>query len=218
MTTVQGTSRACEAVASLDGSSSGAMTEMTSLPDPDTALAMSGDPGAELAALMVKNGTEQRQVAQTQRDTQENIEAQEDSAEVSAMRQKADDIRSAGWAEGATMMVQGASGMIAAGVEADAPMGDAGAQTRAEGAGVRAAGTMVAALGTVDGAAYRADAAGCDASAASHKAAADRAHTAADDAKDAKKGGDDLIAAALDFYKDYVSNQSSERGAALHRA
>jgi hypothetical protein len=217
MTTIQQTNHVSTAQVSLDDVSS-TTTSTPSLPDPDTALALSGDPGAELAALMVKNGAQQREVSEKARDVQESVEEQEDAAEVGAMRQKASDIMNAGWAEGATMMVQGASGLVAAGVDASAPLGDAGAGTRAGAAAVRAGGTMVASVGTVVGAGFHADAAGCDATASSHKASADRAHAAADDEKDAKKAGDDLIAAALDFYRDYVSSQSSERSATLHRS
>jgi len=214
MTTIQQTTRTTALVAAAEVEDEGASSTSSSpiLPNPNTALALSGDPGAELAALMVEAGTQQRQTAQAARETQERTAEQEDDAEVSAMRQKANDIESAGWAEGLGMAFEGGMGI------AGAAVGGAGASQRPIGAGLNAGGKVGDAVGLVAGGYAKADGATMDADAAAHKAAADRARAAGDDLKDARKSGDDLVSAALDFYREYTGAKSSERAAALHRS
>jgi len=220
MTTIQQTSRSTAPVATPEVEDEEPLTTSSSsvLPDPDNTLALSGDPGAELAALMVDAGSRQRETAQAARETQEKVEEQEDDAEVNAMRQKASDIETAGWAEGLGMAFEGAMGIAGAAVSARAAIGDPGASRRAVGAGLTAGGRLGSATGLVASAYPKADEATMDANAAAHKAASDRARTAGDDLKDARKSGDDLVSAALEFYREYTGAQASERGAALHRS
>lgn len=220
MTTIQQTSRTTAPVATAEVEDEQPLSTSSSsvLPDPNTTLALSGNPGAELAALMVKAGAAQRDTAQAARETQEKVEEQEDDAEVSAMRQKASDIQTAGWAEGLGMAFEGAMGVAGAAVTAGAATGDAGATRRADGAGIGAGGRVGSATGLIAAAYPKADEATMDANAAAHKAASDRARTAGDDLKDARKSGDDLVSAALDFYREYTGAKASERGAALHRS
>lgn len=220
MTTIQQTNSTTATVATgaVEDEGSLATSSSSILPDPITTLALSGDPGAELAALMVKSGEQQRETAQAARQTQEKVEEQEDDAEVSAMRQKANDIESAGWAEGLGMAVEGGMGVAGAAVDARAAEGAAGATQRADGAALTAGGKVGNAVGVVAGAYPKADETTMDANAAAHKAAADRARAAGDDLKDARKAGDDLVSAALDFYREYTGAKASERGAALHRS
>ncbi len=221
MTTIQNTSSSAAGAvrAALDPAPSTPAASDTTLPDPDTALALSGDPAAELAALMVKNGNNARKIEQSARDMQEQIAEREDDAEVDAMRRKASDTLNAGWAEGAGMMAQGACELGAATAEADSALpGSKGAQARATGTGWNAGGEMTNAAGTVVAAGYRASAANDDADAEAHRASAGRARTAAEDLHDEKRGADDLISAALDFYRDYVSSKATERAATLHRS
>jgi hypothetical protein len=177
------------------------------LPDPVTALQMSGDPGAELAALAVKSGEQQETNAQAARDTEQHMEVSEDNQQVAAMDQKANDIRSAGLWEGAGMMAEGA-GSIASAVTTSTKWGDGlkGAGKAGNGAAI-----MVAAQSKAAGA-------NDDADAAAAKSASDQAKSAADDEHDAKKAGADFVSAAIDFYREYTSAQASARSAALHRA
>jgi len=211
MTTIQQTSRTTAPVATpeVEDEEPPATSSSSVLPDPNATLALSGDPGAELAALMVDAGSRQRETAQAARQTQEKVEEQEDDAEVDAMRQKANDIESAGWAEGLGMAFEGGMGVAGAAV---------GGGARPLGAGLNAGGKVGDAVGLVAGGYAKADGATMDANAAAHKAAADRARTAGDDLKDARKSGDDLVSAALDFYREYTGAKASERGAALHRS
>ena len=71
MTTIQQTTRTTALVAAAEVEDEGASSTSSSpiLPNPNTALALSGDPGAELAALMVEAGTQQRQTAQAARES-----------------------------------------------------------------------------------------------------------------------------------------------------
>ncbi len=220
MTTIQQASHATAPVATPEVEDEQPLTTSSGsvIPDPNTTLALSGNPGAELAALMVKAGAAQRDTAQAARETQEKVEEQEDDAEVGAMRQKASDIQTAGWAEGLGMAFEGGMGVAGAAVTAGAATGDAGATRRADGAGIGAGGRVGSATALIAAAYPKADEATMDANAAAHKAASDRARTAGDDLKDARKSGDDLVSAALDFYREYTGAKASERGAALHRS
>jgi hypothetical protein len=174
------------------------------LPDP---LAMSGDPGAELAALAVQSGEEQQTVAQAGRDTEEKIEVAEDNQQVADMQKKATDIRTAGIVTGAGMAAEG--GCTLAG---------AFSQTDKMRQIVTGGGKVANGGATIGGAFANAAAANEDANAAAAKSASDQAKGAADDLHDAKKAGGDFISAALDFYREYTSAQASASSAALHRA
>jgi hypothetical protein len=179
----------------------------TLIPDPLTALLCSGDPGAEIAALAVKTGETQQNTAQAARDADEQLEATEDGAEVDAMRKKADEIRSAGWADGVGMFAEGASAVAGA----YAPTPQANAVWKGLGTGVHASLSV--------GSSYtKAAEADRDADSAAHKASADQARRAADDMHDAKKAGSDFVSAACDFYKEYTSAKDQANSAALHRA
>ena len=173
------------------------------LPDP---LAMSGDPGAELAALAVQSGEEQQTVAQAGRDVEEKIEVSEDNQQVADMRQKADDMRSAGVVEGVGMMAEGGASVGAAFVPTKI------------GLGLQGGGKLANGGATVGKTMFQAAEANDDADAASAKSASDQAKGAADDLHDAKRAGGDLISAARDFYREYTSAQASASSAALHRA
>jgi hypothetical protein len=180
----------------------------TALPDPVTALALSGDPGAELAALAVQSGEQQENVARTARDTEVELEVHEDNLQVDAMHKKAEDIRASGIWEGVGMIAEGASGVVPAVVPVSNRVADA---VRLGGKGANG----IAAIASTFGKAAEAN---DDATAAAARSASDRAKGAADDLSDARKSAGDLISAALDFYREYTSAQATANTAALHRA
>jgi len=192
--------------------SAGATSIESILPDPLTAPAMSGDPGAELAALAVKSGEQQETNAQAARDAQESVEVSEDNQQVAAMNQKADDIRAGGLTEGLGMVAEGGVDVAAAGVIAS------DGKPTLESAALKFDGTVLKAGSVINGASSRAAEANADADAAAARSASDQAKGAADDLHDAKKAGGDFISAALDFYREYTSAQASANSAALHRA
>jgi len=177
------------------------------LPDPVTALALSGDPGAELAALAVQSGERQETVAQTAREMQEQTEVNEDNQQVAAMHQKADDVRSAGMWQGFGMAAEG-GGSVAGGFFSSSKITQE----------LQGGGKMANGAATITATHFSAAEANDDANADQARAASDQAKSAADDLHDAKKAGGDFISAALDFYREYTSSQASANGAALHRA
>jgi hypothetical protein len=198
-----------------------------------TQLQASGDPGAELAAMAVQSGETQRKGANEARDAYERAEASEDQQEVDAMRQKADDIRSEAWIEGAGMVLQGGlelgGSCEALDTLSNVPSSSVGptdqprvqvmlATANAETGAFRGAGGVANGVATVMAAGSKAAQANDDASAAQHRGNADLAKAAADDMHDASKDAGDFVKAALDFYNGYVSSEAQTRAAALHRA
>ena len=214
MTTVnaaQGVGRAVLETVDATTSAGGANAENI-LPDPVASLAMSSDPGAELAAFAVQTGQHQEANAQKTRDTEEKIAVSEDNQQVTAMHEKADNIRSAGLTEGLGMIGEGAFDVAAAG--AMTPDGKVTVQS----AGFKLDGAVFKAGSTINGAASRAAEANADADADAAKSASDQAKGAAEDDHDAKTAAGALVSAALDFYREYTSAQASAKSAALHRA
>jgi hypothetical protein len=211
MTTIDPTYRPATAVAAASSSATNPSSVASVLPDPDEALALSGDPVVALAQLAVKNGNDQRDVAEKAREADEQAEHTQDELEVQAMREKAGEIRSAGYIEGAGTMLEGGIGFCAADKILD------NGTPSPEGNRWKAAAIFVHASVEIHSGESRADEAGCDANSAAHRAAADQAKSAADDMHDAKKDAADYISAALDFYREYTSAKASEAGATLHR-
>lgn len=181
-----------------------------------------GDPGAELAALAVQSGETQRKGANEARDAYVRAEASEDQQEVDAMRQKADEIRSEAWFEGAGMVLQGGL-ELGGSCEALDQMGDAPTQAtltsaNAEIGAFRGAGNVANGVASVLAAGSKAAQASDDAAAAQHRGNAEQAKAAAEDMHDASKDAGDFVKAALDFYNGYVSSEAQTRAAALHKA
>jgi len=170
-------------------------------------LTSSGDIGAEMAALAVQSGQEQKDVARASRDADEAAEEHEEDQEVQAMRQKADDIRSEALLDGIGTAAEGI-GMIGAGFSSTPQVGE-----RWQGGG-----KLVAAGMHIGGGDKGAHEAADDATAAQHAAAADHAKSAAEDMHDAARDASDYVKTAVEFYRDYVSTEAETRAAALHRA
>jgi hypothetical protein len=184
------------------------------LPEPDSLsmLAMSGDPGAEIAALAVKSGEQQQTNAQAARDADQAIEVSEDQQQVAAMNKKADEIQAGGLASGLGMIAEGGFNVAAAGMVAS------DGKESLNSAALKFGGTVLKASASMSAATDSAFEANEDASAAAAKSASDQAKSAAEDENDAKKGAGDFINAAIDFYKEYTSAQASANSAAIHRA
>jgi hypothetical protein len=212
MTTIDPTYRAPAHFAVASSDPAHAASADIPLPEPDDALALSGDPVVALAQLSVKEGNEQRGVAEKAHQADEQTAHTEDELQVQAMRQKADEIRTAGYFEGAGMMVEAGLSATAAGKVLD------NGTPNADGNRLKAASTFVQAAVEIHSSASKAGEASLDADSAEHKAAADQASSAAADMHDAKKDAEDYISAALDFYREYTSSKASEASATLHRS
>jgi len=171
----------------------------------------SGDPGAMLAALVMKSGDEQRKVAREQRDQAMKAEDTADNAEIQDMHDKADLQRAQGIVDGSLQIAQGVTTIGAGCSEASG----ASKRTTAEwnGAGAAFGAGKSVADGFFSGAITDkdADAKQADVSANSFKQMADDAH-------DSEKDATDLMNKALDFYKEYVDTKAQTMMAAIHRA
>lgn len=183
----------------------GAGGTVSLLPDPATQLAVSGDPGAMLAALTIETAKEQRDVSRELRQGEEATQDREEQAEVAAMHDKAGDMRAQAWEEGAFDASAGVMQMAGAGASG-------GAQTRWEAGAtlMKAGGKVVTGL----------DAAGNedkDADVVAHKHTGDRARRAADDAHEGEKEAQKLLDTAIDFYREYTSASDQAKAAATHR-
>jgi hypothetical protein len=180
------------------------------LPTPDSPVISPDDMGAQLAALLVKTGDQQRQADETSRVTDEKCEDAEDKSQVDALRQEAHDIRKGGLVDGlsqigaGTLQIGGAFALSSGSKALDA--GFAGAAAGAKGGG------------TISAAAYKGDQTLDEASATTHSANAGHAKRAADDQSDQLKNDGDLVSAAIDFYKAYSDAQAEGRSAILHRS
>lgn len=197
-----------------------------SLPDPAAVFSqgVSGDLGAELAALALKAGQKERDVAQQARDLFEGAMSRQEDAAVAAMRQKADDIQSGAVAsglftigEGAMQMSQGMDAFNATTAQRSGdPSGAAGWKLQEQcdqGLGIvlKGSGTLVAGI-------FQAAAERDESVVAQSRSAADHAKTAAEDMHDAAKNADGFVRAAIDFYREYSSSQNHSLLAALHRS
>ena len=78
------------------------------LPDPGPqALSLTGDPGAMLAALVVKSAREQRKVSSEMRQKEEQAQEREEQGEIASMHAEANRIRDEGWVKGGAEMAAG---------------------------------------------------------------------------------------------------------------
>ncbi len=207
------------------------------LPEPALGLfsqVTSGDLGAELAALGVLAGQKQREAAQQARDAFEGVEAQQEDAQVAAMRQKADDAQAEALVsglftigQGAMEMAQGLCSYEAASAKVDdrtmAGFADPAKEVAAskwqlvsnieKGLATCSKGTsdlVSAVLGAAQG--------NDDVRATQSRAAADHAKTAADDMRADAREADNFIRAAVDFYREYSATQNQSLLAALRRS
>jgi hypothetical protein len=177
------------------------------LPDPTTALESSGDPAAMLAALLVKAGQEAKRGDRQTQAIEEKAQDDAESAEIAAMRQKADDLRSQGRTSG---MISVGSGVLTMG--AGATFG-----TREQKAFDGAA-KISDGVGHFQDGLAKGEIADDETNARLHEQVANRAKRAVDMAHDAGKDDADFIKTAIDFYREYSGAQTQARGAALHRS
>jgi hypothetical protein len=198
-------------VAAAVADASPAKTSASSLlPDPDVSSLGASNIGEEIAKLVMKSAQDQKETARKEQNEAEAIEDQEEAAQVQAMHQQADDIRSGGIAEG---LCDAASGMFMVDSGACELHGKTGDATIDKGLaeGAKAAGTALGALG-------RGAAKDDEARATQHEQGANHAKHRVDDAHDMKKDADQLVKDAIDFYREYSSSTSQTKSAALHRA
>jgi len=173
----------------------GGPTGATSLlPDPEASLLSSGDVGAELAALAVLTGRNERSAAREERQAAEARAVAEEAGEVQAIRAEASNLRAAAWVDAVTTL----------GAQAAGPGSSGGAVMKAG----KALADGYFSAGQKDD---EANAKACEAAAGDAKAAADDAHDALADASD-------YIKSALAFYQEYVTTRAQTLTIAAQKA
>lgn len=157
--------------------------------------AISGDLGAQAAALAIQNGEDERRTGHEERDAAYAVEAHDDAEQVQTLHGEASDLRMQG---GFDM----AAGFVTAAAKAASPVAGAAME------GMQKAGDDLLAASQKDD----------DADAAADKAAADQAENAAKDAGERATDATSNINAALDFNRNYQATEAAVAQAALHRA
>jgi hypothetical protein len=190
---------------------------------------MTGDPGAMVAALAVQTGQSEEDVSRNVNQTEANIQYTQEQAEISDMREKAQDLLTQGIAEGgidagsSALSIAGAASPSSTTTTTTTTPTTTGTQATAVttttghgpllgaiGKGVGAGSDAV--KGVFNGANENADA-----NITQHDANAKAAGTAASAAYDSMRDGQKLLDAATDFFKEYSAAEQQAKAAALFR-
>jgi hypothetical protein len=173
------------------------------LPLPMQALATSGDIGAQVSALILEVGHDQKKAARVAREAAETAQRAAEEHELQAMHDQA--------------AAKLASGVLAGTVEiASAAVGFTGINGDAQSAELKS--KLISGFGKIETTVldYGADRDGRMAKAAGN--AASREKTAVDDARDAEKDAKQTIDKALDLYKEYQTAKADAQRAAFLKA
>ncbi len=185
------------------------------MPEPSGLDIIGGDIGAELAKILIDMSRKQRDLAKSIRAAEEKAQIAAENAQLSALREKADNAFMAGIMSGAMTFTAGA--MDAAG---GAGMAAARTQANADIVGRISSGAskMQEAQGRLLGAAWQkaADLDGTYATAEEQRAGHHK--RAAEDARDDAKDAEALIDKATSFLKEYQAARQDASKAALFRA
>jgi hypothetical protein len=190
----------CEPSATAAASSVG---DESLLPPPMQALATSGDIGAQVSALILEVGRDQKKAARVAREAAEAAQRAAEERELQAMRDQADTKLASGVLSG-TMQIASAS-VCLSGINGDAQSaqlqsklvdGVARLQTSVLDYGAEREGRMAKAAGNT----------------------ASREKTAVEDARDADKDAKATIDKALDLYKEYQTAKADAQRAAFLKA
>ncbi len=153
---------------------------------------ISGDVGAELAALAVASGEVERTAATDARNADEARAVSEAEQELQAIRSQAQSLRQEAWFDGATTVA-----------------------TLTAGGSSQALGSVIGGAKALGDGLYGADQKDDEASARGYEAGVTAARFAGDGAHDALSAASDFIRSALDFYKEYVTTRAQTSSAAL---
>lgn len=179
------------------------------LPAPSSYPVIGGNIGAEIAKLVIEMGREQRERAKALRAAEERSLIAAENAQLSAMREKADNAFCAGLVAGGAGVIGGACNVYG-GIKYGANEGTGKAWSGAADC-VSGAGKMMSA-GWQNGA-------DLDASyATEEEQRAGHAKRAAEDARDDITAAEKLMDKAAAFFKEYESAQQDASKAALFRA
>ena len=204
------------------------------LPDPMHSILASGDPGAELAMLVLATAKEDKKIGRSIRAAEERAQEAAEVKQLDRMREKADASFTAGLIGGLSTAGSGLVSVAGAGATANASIKDAKAANEAiarlgenakapsMAASVESAwsgGAKVAeGLGKASAAYFQHEADDADIEATHQEQIAGRHKRAVDDARGQVDDAKELIDRAIGFYKEYVTAKSDAQRAAFLRA
>jgi hypothetical protein len=176
------------------------------LPSPMQHLAASGDIGAQISALLLEIGHDQKKAARAAREAAEHAQLAAEERELDAMKEQAD--------------AKLAAGLVGAGAQ----LGSAAMRLEAVGApdakaqGLKAGADAVSAFGTIDKTIleYGADEAGRRSKRAGN--AVSHQKSAVEDAREQAKDAKASIDKAIDLYKEYLTGKNEAARAAFLKA
>lgn len=191
------------------------------LPDPVDSLCASGDPGAMMAALIIKSAKEERSTSEQARDAEAAIQDCEERNEVAAMHAQADDIRYEGIAKGLSEVGSGALTVASGSAQVDtarAPTKAASDVFNGHAKSYDGAGRIASGVGELYSKQLAANGKEHEATAKMHEQAATHAKHSVDSSDDDVKDARELFKKALDFYHEYATSKAQADAAALHRS
>ncbi len=201
-------------------------------------LAVSGDPGAALAALVVAMGRSERQSSEKLKAVAERLQEGEEQKQLDEMQNKAVAALASGVVSGAATAASGAcsaaSGLKSAqadlagdklnnlGKAADSGVAANLAQQKydfkVDATNLKLGGDSISASGKLTASLLDYAALGDDTSATAHSHAASHARNAVDDARASQQDAQKLLDKALEFYKEYSSTKEQTTATAARRA
>lgn len=178
------------------------------LPPPMAQLANSGDLGAQIAALLLEAGYEQKKSGRETRAVAEKAQAAADNAQLDAMEREAGKKLVAGIISGGTTVISGGLQFTAGAIKANENKSNM----------LLGAGKGVEGLGKIGATIFEHDAEMASKDAKAAEQASDRQKRGIEDARDTVKEAKELINRALDYYKEYLTAKNDSMKASLLRA
>lgn len=204
------------------------------LPDPMQSILASGDPGAELAMMVLASAKEDKKIGRSIRQAEERAQEAAEAKQLEEMREKAEAGYTAGLIGGFSTAGSGLVSVAGAGAAANASIKDAKAANEAialRGENAKAPSTassvetawsggakVTEGLGKACSSYYQHEADEADTEATHQEQIAGRHKRAAEDARGSVDDAKELIDRAISFYKEYVTAKSDAQRAAFLRA
>jgi len=199
------------------------------LPDPIHALLNSGDPGAEMAALVLQSAKEDKKIGRSIRDAEERAQQAAEAAQLAKMQEKADSAYMAGLASGFGTVASGLVSAVGASkvgeaskLDADRANASPNIKTPASATSVEmvwgAYGKLTEGTGKLVATHFQGEADDADVEATHQEQLAGRHKRAVDDARDQVRDAKDLVDRTLSFYKEYTTAKADAQRAAFIKA
>lgn len=205
--------------------------EVPLLPEPALSRRPCGDPGAELAMLVLEAAKEDKKIGRTIREHEELAQRASEDAQLDAMERKADASFTAGMIGGFTTAASAFASFGAAAASCEASTVDAKNSNLARKGGPTVAETArsvdlhwdgvtksIEATGKIGSALAQRDADRADREVTKQAQIAGRHQRAGEEAREAVRDAKELVDRVIGFYKEYVAAKADAERAALMRA